>query len=136
MYDGVRRRALGMSLLFLPALIQTEEGGGLSLPPPMQAVPCARAAFPSECWSLASIGRGLQYGSWLNGTNEGWLSAEDPCGGGGDVDAGFTSDVGDVPARLDYAFVGATLRDRIQKCWVDEAAEGSDHQPVWVELSD
>ena len=56
--------------------------------------------------------------------------------GGGDVDAGFTSDVGDVPARLDYAFVSATLRNRIQKCWVDEAAEGSDHQPVWVELFD
>ena len=56
--------------------------------------------------------------------------------GGGDVDAGFTSDVDDVPARLDYAFVSATLRNRIQKCWVDEAAEGSDHQPVWVELSD
>jgi hypothetical protein len=55
----------------------------------MQAVPCARAAFPSECWSLASIGRGLQYGSWLNGTNEGWLSAEDPCGGGGDGGGGW-----------------------------------------------
>lgn len=54
---------------------------------------------------------------------------------GGDPEAGFTSDVTDQPARLDYAFVSAALRERIKGCWVDEAAAGSDHQPVWLELS-
>ena len=58
-----------------------------------------------------------------------WLHA------GGDPEAGFTSDVKDEPARLDYAFVSAGLRHRIEKCWVDAAAMGSDHQPVWLELS-
>ncbi len=53
----------------------------------------------------------------------------------GDPEVGFTSDVKDEPARLDYAFVSAGLRHRIEKCWVDAAAVGSDHQPVWLELS-
>ena len=54
---------------------------------------------------------------------------------GGDPDGGFTSDVKDQPARLDYAFVSAGLRECIARCWVDEAAPGSDHQPVWLELA-
>ena len=54
---------------------------------------------------------------------------------GGDPDGGFTSDVKDQPARLDYAFVSAGLRERIARCWVDETAPGSDHQPVWLELA-
>ena len=53
---------------------------------------------------------------------------------GGDSDGGFTSDVKDQLARLDYAFVSTGLRERIARCWVDEAAPGSDHQPVWLEL--
>ena len=55
---------------------------------------------------------------------------------GEDPDGGFTSDVKKEPARLDYAFVSAGLRERIERCWVDEAAPGSDHQPVWLELAD
>ena len=59
-----------------------------------------------------------------------WLYA------GGDPDGGFTSDVKNEPARLDYAFVSAGLRERISRCWVDDVASGSDHQPVWLELAD
>ena len=55
---------------------------------------------------------------------------------GGDPDGGFTSDVKNEPARLDYAFVSAGLRERISRCWVDDVASGSDHQPVWLELAD
>jgi len=55
---------------------------------------------------------------------------------GGDPDGGFTSDVKEEPARLDYAFVTAGLRERISRCWVDDSAQGSDHQPVWLELAD
>ncbi len=55
---------------------------------------------------------------------------------GGDPVAGHTSDVEGEPARLDYGFVSAGLRDRIEKCWVDTDAPGSDHQPLWLELSD
>ena len=55
---------------------------------------------------------------------------------GGDSAAGHTSDVEGEPERLDYGFVSAGLRDRIEKCWVDTDAPGSDHQPLWLELSD
>ncbi len=36
--------------------------------------------------------------------------------------------------RLDYCFVSAALADRVRSAHVDMAAEGSDHQPVWVEM--
>jgi endonuclease/exonuclease/phosphatase family metal-dependent hydrolase len=36
--------------------------------------------------------------------------------------------------RIDYVFTSASLAGRLKKLWVDHAAIGSDHQPVWVEL--
>lgn len=36
--------------------------------------------------------------------------------------------------RIDYCFVQASLAGRIRSCHVDEAATGSDHRPVWLEL--
>jgi len=51
-----------------------------------------------------------------------------------DDDTGYTSDVKGVPARLDYAFVSASFCDRIQSCWVDRDADGSDHQPLWLDV--
>ncbi len=42
---------------------------------------------------------------------------------------------GDSPdKRLDYCFVSAALADRVRSAHVDMAAEGSDHQPVWVDM--
>ena len=44
----------------------------------------------------------------------------------------------DDPARrkcLDYAFVEAGLAARVKDVWVDHAAKGSDHLPVWLELA-
>jgi len=35
---------------------------------------------------------------------------------------------------LDYFFVSAELKGKIGKSWIDEEAQGSDHQPVWVEI--
>ena len=42
----------------------------------------------------------------------------------------------DLACRIDYAFVTLDLVHRLKKCWIDNAAQGSDHQPVWVELAD
>ncbi|MEM7223259.1 MAG: endonuclease/exonuclease/phosphatase family protein [Pseudomonadota bacterium] len=39
-----------------------------------------------------------------------------------------------VSTRLDYCFVTAGLAPRLKDCWIDDGAEGSDHQPVWVEM--
>jgi len=38
------------------------------------------------------------------------------------------------PLCLDYCFVAAELKDKVRKAWIDEEADGSDHQPVWVEI--
>ncbi len=43
----------------------------------------------------------------------------------------------DDPTRhkcLDYAFVHASLADRVKSAGIDSAARGSDHLPVWIEL--
>jgi len=39
-------------------------------------------------------------------------------------------------ARLDYCFVTTDLIARARASWVDESAQGSDHQPLWIELDD
>jgi endonuclease/exonuclease/phosphatase family metal-dependent hydrolase len=39
------------------------------------------------------------------------------------------------PLRLDHIFLGASLAPRFRRAWIDEAADGSDHQPVWLELA-
>ena len=52
----------------------------------------------------------------------------------GEDNGGYTSDVKGMPARLDYAFVSASLCDRIRSCWIDPNADGSDHQPLWLDI--
>ncbi|WP_395018554.1 endonuclease/exonuclease/phosphatase family protein [Dongia sp.] len=42
---------------------------------------------------------------------------------------------GQPGVRIDYSFVTLGLAPRLQKCWIDNDAPGSDHQPVWIELS-
>jgi len=39
------------------------------------------------------------------------------------------------PKRLDYAFVTGELADRLRRIWVEQSATGSDHKPLWAELS-
>ena len=36
--------------------------------------------------------------------------------------------------RIDYGFVSAGLADRVERAWIDNEAQGSDHQPAWFEL--
>ena len=36
--------------------------------------------------------------------------------------------------RIDYAFMTADLVDQVARMWVDESAQGSDHQPIFVEF--
>ncbi len=37
-------------------------------------------------------------------------------------------------SRIDFVFVSAWLADRVQSARIDGSAEGSDHQPVVVDL--
>ncbi len=56
------------------------------------------------------------------------------CAAGNDPAGGFTSDVNDAPARLDYGFVSNALKHLISNCYVNEKASGSDHFPLWMEI--
>jgi endonuclease/exonuclease/phosphatase family metal-dependent hydrolase len=47
----------------------------------------------------------------------------------------FPGSRGKQPKRIDHGFVTADLAGAVKRAWIDEAADGSDHQPVWVELS-
>lgn len=38
------------------------------------------------------------------------------------------------PRRIDYAFLSPDLAPMVQRAWIDEAADGSDHLPVFVEF--
>jgi endonuclease/exonuclease/phosphatase family metal-dependent hydrolase len=38
-------------------------------------------------------------------------------------------------ALLDYCLTTRELAAQARACWIDEAASGSDHQPLWVEFS-
>jgi len=62
-----------------------------------------------------------------------WVAA------GHDEDEGVTystlplsSDVHGI--RIDYAFIDASMQKQVVGVWIDKTAQGSDHQPYWVEL--
>ena len=48
--------------------------------------------------------------------------------------ATYPADRGFPDMRLDYCFVSAALAGRVRSAHVDLAAQGSDHQPLWVEM--
>jgi len=39
------------------------------------------------------------------------------------------------PLRLDHIFLSAAFVPRFRRAWIDGDADGSDHQPVWLELA-
>ena len=41
---------------------------------------------------------------------------------------------GNGDKRLDYCFVSPPIAARVSNAWVDSEAQGSDHQPYWVEI--
>ena len=63
-----------------------------------------------------------------DGFVDAWVAA------GHKEDEGMTAAIRDRPVRLDYLFVSTALRDRIKSVEIDNAAQGSDHQPVWMEI--
>jgi endonuclease/exonuclease/phosphatase family metal-dependent hydrolase len=48
----------------------------------------------------------------------------------------FPGDGREPPQRLDHIFITQDLVPFLEGAWIDETAEGSDHQPVWLQLSD
>ena len=63
-----------------------------------------------------------------DGFVDAWIAAgEDPAGG-------HTKFEATENRRIDYAFVSAPLADRIRAIRVDADAQGSDHQPLWLDI--
>lgn len=73
-----------------------------------------------------------QYGRMTNpeGFVDTWVGA------GHAEDAGITCLSGSLNRgnRIDYCFASAALAGNIRRAWIDDAAEGSDHQPIFAEL--
>ena len=53
---------------------------------------------------------------------------------GNAIDVGTTCEVRGRAVRFDYCFVSAGLKDSIRSVHVDSDADGSDHQPVWLDI--
>lgn len=77
------------------------------------------------------VGPRSDYGGYVI-SEDGFVDAWTFCGG--DLMSGATGYTLNANVRMDYCFVSTTLRNRIASCNVDYEAQGSDHQPVWVEL--
>lgn len=56
--------------------------------------------------------------------------------GEGDGATCFANPAARIPhdARIDYAFVNGALAQRLRRAWVDRDADGSDHQPYWIDI--
>ena len=53
---------------------------------------------------------------------------------GGDKENGHTKFEDTGNRRIDYAFISPALQDCLNAVWVDETANGSDHQPLWIDM--
>ena len=69
-----------------------------------------------------------KYGRLVNrdGLADAWVAA-----GHAETDG---KTIGDQPYRIDHCFVTADLVPAVVGAWIDNGAQGSDHDPVWVEL--
>jgi endonuclease/exonuclease/phosphatase family metal-dependent hydrolase len=47
----------------------------------------------------------------------------------------FPASRGKPAARIDHCFVSMDLIPKVKRAWIDDEADGSDHQPVWMELA-
>ena len=104
------------------------------MPPPMPRDAILLGDFNMEPGSEEYerlVGPMSPYGGRITnpeGFVDAWVEA------GNAIDTGSTTEVRGYPARLDYCFVSAGLKDRIRAARVDVDAVGSDHQPLWVEI--
>ena len=86
---------------------------------------------PDEAAYAAMVGpHDPKYGriTEVDGYLDAWIS------NGGDENAGHTKFEGTGHRRIDYAFISPDLATRLRNVWVDSEAQGSDHQPLWLEI--
>ena len=104
------------------------------MPPPMPRGAILLGDFnmqPDSVEYERIVGPMSPYGGRITnpeGFVDAWVAA------GNAIDEGTTAKVKGCPARLDYCFVSAGMKNRIRAARVDGDATGSDHQPVWIEI--
>jgi len=122
-----------------PPLIRsiTDWSDGVPLPPkmPQNAILCGD--FNSEPGGPeydALVGRkDRMYGRvpYIGNFVDAWVA------GGNREEEGITrpkdKEISD-DRKLDYFMISSELAGRVKKSWIDELADGSNHQPVWVEM--
>ena len=64
----------------------------------------------------------------LGGFTDAWIAA------GNEMAGGATKFEAAGDRRIDFVFVATPLAGRVGKAHVDDQAQGSDHQPLWVEI--
>jgi endonuclease/exonuclease/phosphatase family metal-dependent hydrolase len=57
------------------------------------------------------------------------------CGAGNGTLVTFPGNDREPPQHLDHCFVSQDLAPLVNTAWVDAAATGSDHQPVWLDIA-
>jgi endonuclease/exonuclease/phosphatase family metal-dependent hydrolase len=99
--------------------------------PPMPAEAILMGDFNFE-WNAQEYDRivgpvSARYGrlNRLSGFVDAWVAA------GHHEEQGVTIGAG---TRIDYCFVSAALASRVTSARIDNAASGSDHQPLWIEM--
>jgi len=108
------------------------EDQGIEMNMPRDAILMGDFNFEPDSDEYARIvGPVSEYGGRVSnpdGFVDAWTAA------GHNVNAGVTADIYGRPVRLDYCFVSSVLQDHIRSASIDDAAQGSDHQPLWVEM--
>lgn len=67
--------------------------------------------------------------SYVHGFADAWVAA-----GHGESD-GYSIEFCGIRKRIDHCFVTADLAPRVKRAWIDNEAQGSDHQPVFFDFA-
>lgn len=101
--------------------------------PPQQTIMAGDFNFEPDSDNYTTIvGPNCDYGGRISNPT---LFMDARVAAGYPENEGYTSDVNQRPARLDHLFISPSLATRVADCYIDNTALGSDHDPMWLELS-
>jgi len=105
---------------------------GLPVAMPRHAILMGDFNFEPDAGEYARfVGPMSPYGGRINNADgfvDAWVAA-----GHGELE-GVTADIKGRPVRLDYGFISTALSGAVRNCQIDHEAQGSDHQPLWIEV--
>ena len=131
----VHARAFGEGPGWCGSAVEPEmTEGHLPMPMPREAVLMGdfNLTVASPLYARLVGALSPEYGrmSSLEGFVDAWVAAGQAETSGCTCNSGTLS----TGQRIDYCFVSSVYAAHIQRAWIDERAEGSDHQPIWIEI--